>query len=190
MIIILIIIAAIIAIPFIAAAFTSSTYIIEREAEIGQPVQVVFEYLRHLQNQSHYNKWVMADTKTRRVYSGTDGTTGATVSWDSANKNVGKGVQQIIELSDGKRIDYRLEFEKPFKNIAYTYLVTETIGAGRTRVKWGFTGERDYALRLVHILFNLKKVLGNDIQTSLGNLKAILEKQWSKPADVVYTHHR
>jgi uncharacterized protein YndB with AHSA1/START domain len=172
---ILIIIIAIVAIPFILAAFVKSEYTIEKEITINKPVQEVFNYVRLVRNQENFNKWVMADPAMKKEFRGTDGTVGFVYAWDS-NKRGGKGEQEIIKILDGKRVDFELRFEKPFKSTSYSWITTESSGSNQTRVQWTFRGTFNYFMKVIHTLFNMKKFLGRDLQASLVNLKNILEK--------------
>ena len=174
--IILYIILAIIAIPLIAAALLSKNYLIERSVTIDRSRQDIFNFIKLLRNADQYNKWVMIDPKLIKTFSGTDGTKGCVYAWESENKQVGKGEQEITSITEGDKIEYELRFFKPFENVCGAYLSTKTVSDNQTHVTWGFMGERNYPMRIFHFLFNLKKVLGNDLQTSLHNLKNVLEK--------------
>src|SRR5438093_8050304 len=115
LLIILVAIAIIIAIILIAAAITGKEYVIEREITINKPKQEVFNYIKFLKNADQYNKWVMMDPNLKKDYKGTDGTAGFIYYWDSANKNVGKGEQEITKIIEGERVDYEIRFIKPFE---------------------------------------------------------------------------
>lgn len=176
MYIIIILIAVIILIPLMGAAFLSNNYVIEKEVTINKSNQEVFDYIKILKNQEKYNKWVMRDPEKKVELRGTDGTVGFIMAWDSQDKGAGKGEQEIMGMIEGKRIDYEIRFEKPFKNVAGSYFVIEPVSANHTKVKWAFTGTRPYSQKIIHFAFNLPKMLGKDLQASLGNLKTVLEK--------------
>ena len=93
--IILIVIAAIIAIPLIIALFVSNDYNITRSIIINKPQQEVFDYIKLLKNQEKFSKWVMTDPNMKTTFTGTDGTVGCIYAWDSENKQAGKGEQEI-----------------------------------------------------------------------------------------------
>ena len=175
--IILIVILALIAIPFIVAIFKPEEYTIERDIVINRPKSDVFNYVKLLKNQDHYSKWVMMDPGMKKDFTGTDGTVGFIYAWDSENKQAGKGAQEIIKITGEDRADMEVRFEKPFKGVAYPSVVTEALSPTETRVRWIFKGTCNYIMRVMHIVLNLKKVLGKDMQTSLVTLKGILEKQ-------------
>jgi hypothetical protein len=98
-------VAVIIAVPLIAAIFIKKDFVIEREIVLNKPKQDVFDYLKHLKNQENYSKWVALDPKTKISYSGTDGTVGFVMAWESDNPDVGKGEQEIKNIAEGDRID-------------------------------------------------------------------------------------
>jgi uncharacterized protein YndB with AHSA1/START domain len=174
--IILTILAFIIAIPLIAAFFLTKVYTIEREILINKPSTQVFSFLKPIKNSERYNKWVMTDPNVRKSYRGEDGTVGFVYAWDSDDKNVGKGEQEITKIREGERIEYDLRFVKPFEGKAKSAMMVEPVTAGQTKVRWMFGGERNYPMRIMHFLLNLKKMLGKDLDISLVTLKSVLEK--------------
>ncbi|HEY8934217.1 MAG TPA: SRPBCC family protein [Cyclobacteriaceae bacterium] len=173
--IILLVIAIIIAFLLVAALLSSEEYSISQEITINKPKQQVFEYVRILKNSDNFNKWVMMDPAMKKTYNGTDGTAGFVYQWDSENKQVGKGEQEIISIKEGERIDYELHFMKPFEGKANAWSNLSSIADDQTKVQWVFSGLRNYPMRIMHIILNLKKALGKDLQTSLVSLKSVLE---------------
>lgn len=172
---ILIIIGSIIAILLIAAAFQIDEYTIESEVVINKPNAEVFNYIKLQQNQNYYNKWVMADPGMKKEYKGTDGTVGFVYAWDSNNNQVGKGEQETIKIVDGKQIDFEVRFQKPFESTSNTSLITEPMAGNQTKVKWVFKGKLNYQMKIIHLILNLKKALGKDMDKSLETLKNVLE---------------
>jgi len=174
--IILIVIATIVALLMLIATFTKKEYVIEREVAINRPKQDVFDFVRILKNQDHYNKWWMMDPNVIKSFKGTDGTVGFVAAWDSANKKVGKGEQEVKKITAGERIDFEIRFIKPFEGVADTYMTTETAHENKTKVKWVFSGKYNYPMNIMLVIMNMDKLLGKDMEESLSNLKAILEK--------------
>jgi uncharacterized protein YndB with AHSA1/START domain len=173
--IILIVVGALILLPFILAIFTSKETYIEREITINKPVTEVFGYVKYLRNSEKYNKWVMTDPHMKKEYIGTDGTVGFVYKWDSENKQVGQGEQEIVGMKENEKIDYELRFIRPFPNTANGHMTTEPAGNG-TRVKYIFRGPSAYMMRVMQLVLNIKKMLARDMDTTLANLKNIMEK--------------
>jgi hypothetical protein len=172
---ILFVLVAIIALLLIAGLFIKKDYNIERVVFISQSKQKVFDFVKQLKNQDQYNKWSSADPLAKKIYTGIDGTVGFMVAWDSTNKQVGKGEQEIKKITEGEHIEYEIRFKKPFEGIADTFIATANVAEG-TKVSWGFSGKNKYPMNVIYKVFNLEKKLGEDMSDSLNRLKKVLEK--------------
>ncbi|CAN5128925.1 SRPBCC family protein [soil metagenome] len=171
---ILIGIAGLVVLLLLVAAFLKKDYMVSQSAIINQPKQVVYNYVKLIKNQQNYNKWVMADPNARIAERGVDGSPGFVYAWDSDNKQVGKGEQEILKLADGERIDSEVRFEKPFKNVAQIYMTTEVINEGQTRITWAMYGKNPYPMNLMNLF--IPGMLARDMNESLNNLKRMLER--------------
>lgn len=148
--------------------------VIEKHVTIEQDLDTVFAFLQEIKNQDHYNIWVMKDPTMKKTYSGTDGTVGFKYSWDSNDKGVGAGSQEITRISPGKLIEYDIKFLRPMKNVAVAYFTTSKVNEGSTSVTWTYKSPTKFPLSLFAPF--LKKMLGKQLQQSLDNLKSLLEK--------------
>lgn len=156
------------------ALFVKKEYTIEREITINKPKTEVFNYVKYLKNQDNYSKWVMQDPAMNKEFRGTDGTVGFAYAWDSNKKNAGKGEQEIKNIKEGERVDIEVRFQKPFQGIATTPIITESMTANQTKVKWAMNGKSKYPLNFMNLFMD--NMLGKDLEASLDNLKTILEK--------------
>lgn len=155
------------------ALFIKKEYQIERIVIIDQPVERVFDYIRYMNHQHQFNKWWMVDPQVKNELIGQDGFVGSIVRWDSTNKQLGKGEQEIKSIEVNHRIDFEIRFIKPFANIAQVYMITEPITDEITRFKWGFVGQNKFPFTLMNLFID--KLLGNDLEASSIKLKEILE---------------
>lgn len=165
-----------IAIPFVVALFVPKDYSAESEIVIDRPNPVVFDYLKYLKNHESFSKWGKPDAHIIKQYFGTDGTVGFVSSWESTDKQVGKGQQEIRKIAIGKRIDLELRILKPYPSVAKVYLTTDPVARNQTIVVWGFSSRMHYPMNLL-LLFNIKKMIQKDLSQGLENLKAELEKE-------------
>jgi hypothetical protein len=161
---ILIVIAVLLAIPLITALFVKKTYTVERE--------IMIEMLR---NQDNFSKWASMDPNMKQEYIGIDGKIGFISSWESDQKDVGRGEQSIINIKEGERIDYALHFIKPMEGRANAFMTTEAVTDNQTKVKWGFTGTMNYPMNIVLLFMNMDRMIGGDLETGLINLKRVME---------------
>lgn len=165
---------SIIALILVAALFIGKEFSLSKTVTINKPKQQVFDYAKLIKNQEQYSVWVMKDPKVKIVYSGTDGTVGAQSSWESKDKNVGVGQQQIIELKEGESIKVELRFKEPFEGTNYATNTFESVGDNQTKVTSTFSGKSKWPMNFMNLFMNT--FLGKDMQTNLDNMKAQLEK--------------
>ena len=173
LIIILLVIGGIIGLLLIIALFMKKDYNIHCEVIINAPKQKVFDYVKQLKNQDNFNKWVMVDPSMKRDFKGTDGTAGFIYGWNG-NKNAGEGEQEIKAITEGKSIETEIRFVRPFTSIAYANMATESVSDNQTKVTWSNASTMKYPLNIM--LSMIEKMLAKDMDTSLLNLKNILEK--------------
>ena len=112
---ILLILAAIIILLLIVAMLVKKDFSLEKQVFIKKPKQEVFDYLKMIKNQEQYSVWVMKDPAVKIVYTGTDGTVGFTSAWQSNDKNVGVGEQEIKKINEGENMEVEIQFKKPFE---------------------------------------------------------------------------
>src|SRR5215210_7848775 len=91
--------------------------IIEKNVSINKSISEVFAFLKETKNQDRFSVWNMKDPDMKKNYSGVDGTKGFVYSWDSKDKNVGAGSQEITNISEGSRIDYVMRFIRRCKTL-------------------------------------------------------------------------
>lgn len=147
---------------------------IEKSTQIARPLVEVFAYLKQTKNQDNFSVWNMTDPTMNKKYLGTDGTVGFIYRWDSTNKNVGAGEQEITLIEEGKRIVYEIRFLRPMKNVAKGYFIFSPVGNGGTSLSWIFDSPSVFPFSLLSPIF--KRMLGKDMEKGLANLKGILEK--------------
>ncbi len=169
---ILFILISVISLLLIIGLFTRKDYNIHREVIINAPLQKVFDYIIQLKNQDNFNKWVMVDPEMQRNFTGTDGTVGFIYGWNG--KKAGEGEQEIKTIIEGKSIETEVRFIRPFVAIAYVKMTTESVSENQTKVSWSNASKMKYPLNIM--LPMIEKMLAKDMDTSLENLKNILEK--------------
>lgn len=158
----------IVVLALILAAFLPKKFDTARSITINKPVNEVYDYIKFLKNQEQYGEWFKMDENIETSYSGTDGTTGFTISWKS--KKVGNGRQVITGLSENQKIETNLFFENS-EEPATSYISLHNTSPTATDVTWGVAGEMPYPFNLMQLFYDM----GNDFEKGLVNLKGILE---------------
>lgn len=174
---ILVALLAITATACVVAMFTKKNYTLSREIIINKPTDVVFDFVRFNKNQQLYSVWLSLDSGTNIELSGAeDGTSGALLSFASKSHKTGTGTWEIKKIEAGKRVDFQLRFLAPFKFVADGYFATEPVTPGKTRLSWVYNSGMNWPMNFMLLFMDMDKIVGNDIETSLTNIKTILEK--------------
>ena len=123
-----------IALILIAAGFTSKDMNFEKSIVINAPIDSVWLNVNSLGAMDKWSPWNEKDPNMKKSMSGTDGTVGASASWESDVDDVGKGSQTIAMLEAPTKIETDLKFLVPYESEAkgYVYLSPEGNGTKAT----------------------------------------------------------
>lgn len=116
----------------------------------------------------------MKDPNIKIVYTGTDGTVGFKSAWESNDKNVGIGEQEIIKINEGESTEVEIRFKKPFEATNWAINKVSSTTDGKTLVNLTFYGKSKFPMNIMNLFMD--KLVGKDMQKNLENLKANLEK--------------
>ena len=171
---ILLVFFAIFILVLIYAYFAEKNFIISSETVINKPKDEVFAFARLIRNQEKWSKWVMADPDIKIQYVGTDGEVGFKSSWQSEDKNVGVGEQEIMKINGNDGMDVEIRFKKPFEGISNANYFLDSLSENQTKITTTFYSSNPFPLNLMIPI--IKKMLKKDMDTNSANLKALLEK--------------
>lgn len=166
-----------IVIVLIVALFIDTKFEVTKEVNIDRSRSEVFNYTKYLKNQEAYGVWSKRDTTMKREYIGVDGNVGCIYKWDSQNDEVGKGQQKITAIKDLEKIEFELQFERPWESTSQAQMNFEKKTDSVTQVKWSVSGEMPYPWNFMTLFMNMEEELGSDLQAGLDNMKSILENK-------------
>lgn len=175
--IILGVIGGIIALLLIIAAFSRKAYSVERSIVMERSISETYHFMTSIQNQDRYSKWANMDPNMRKIYTGTDRQISFISRWESDEKNVGVGEQEIVGLEENKLMRTELRFEKPFKAVADVYFTFESFDDDQTKVTWKMSSKMPYPMNIMLVFMNMEKMLGDDFEVGLKNAKDIFENE-------------
>jgi carbon monoxide dehydrogenase subunit G len=172
-------IAGILVVVFIAgvlilAAFRPDTFRVERSASIKAPPEKIFPYINEFKRWDAWSPWEKKDPGMKRTYGATLTGKGATYAWEG-NKDVGKGRMEIAESVEPRRVAIKLDFVAPFEAHNDVVFTLEPKGDA-TQVRWTMQGHTPYFARIIHLFFDMDKMVGKDFEAGLASLKAAAEK--------------
>ncbi len=156
------------------AATRPGTFRVQRSASIKAAPDKIFSHINDFHSFGAWSPWEKKDPDMKRTYSGAANGKGAIYAWEG-NREVGKGRMEITESSPPGKIAMKLDFEKPFEAhniVEFTLLPKGDV----TEVTWAMHGPNPYLAKIMHIFFDVDKMVGKDFETGLANLKAVAEK--------------
>lgn len=110
----------------------------------------------------------------KRSYAGAPEGTGSSYAWEG-DSNVGQGRMEITDASAPSKVAINLDFTRPFE--AHNRVVFTMLPKGdATEVIWDMQGSVPYVAKVVHLFFNMDRMVGTDFEAGLANLKSLAEK--------------
>ena len=157
-----------------------STRHVERSVSINSKPDVVFAYVNDLKSWNTWSPWFKMDPQSKMVFSEPSAGAGANYTWDSQNKNVGKGKLTIEESVAASLVKTKLEFEG--MNESYAYFKFEPEGEA-TKVTWGFDANlgNNPFFRLMGTMMD--KMMGDIFNSGLADLKKVSEETPIAPVE-------
>jgi effector-binding domain-containing protein/uncharacterized protein YndB with AHSA1/START domain len=170
---ILIILLAIGAIIGILGMIGPDTFRYERSVTIAAPPESVYTHVSSLGAMDKWSPWNELDPTMKKTMEGTDGTVGATQSWEG-NSDVGRGAQRIDSLVPNALVRNRLMFKEPMESECDA-LVELTPAGDSTKVTWAMVGENNFMSKVMCKFMDMDAMIGKDFEKGLGMLKAQVE---------------
>jgi uncharacterized protein YndB with AHSA1/START domain len=156
------------------AAARPDTFRVERTASIKAPPEKIFPLIDNFDNWGAWSPWEKKDPAMKRTRSGSPSGEGSVYAWDG-DKNVGKGRMEIADASPPSKVTLKLDFEKPFEAHNIVNFTMEPRGDA-TNVTWAMHGPVPFLAKIVHLFIDVDRMVGQDFEAGLANLKALAEK--------------
>lgn len=172
---ILLIVAVLIAALLIFAATRPDTFAVQRSVVINAAPEKIFPLINDFRSWGAWSPFEKLDPAMQRTFSEPASGVGARYEW-SGNGNAGAGSMKITEVVAPSRLAIDLDFTKPMK-ANNKVVFTLQPGATGTQVTWLMHGPVPYVAKIMHIFFNMDKMVGGDFEKGLADLKAAAEKQ-------------
>ena len=171
--IILIIVVVLIVAVLVFAATRSDTFKVERAATIKASPERILAFINDFRRWTVWSPWEKLDPALKRSYSGPASGPGTIYEWQG-NSKVGQGRMEIT-ASSSSATTIKLDFIKPFEahNIADFTLVPQ---GNSTVLTWTMHGPKPYVAKLMHLFFNMDKLVGGDFERGLASLKVAAEE--------------
>jgi uncharacterized protein YndB with AHSA1/START domain len=171
--IIAIVIVALLAALVLFASTRPNSFEVRRTANIRAPADRIFPLLNDFQRWGAWSPYEKKDPAMRRTFSGAVTGKGAVYTFEG-NGQVGAGRLEITEVSPPTKVALTLDMIKPMKGHNEIVFTLEPTGDA-TMVTWAMRGSSPFLAKVMHLFFNMDRMIGRDFETGLANLKANAE---------------
>lgn len=147
----------------------------EHAIEINATAPVIYSQLIKLENFNRFAVWTQQDSSAIYTLTGSDGTVGATSSWNGSPEISGKGKIAIVELVANKKVVHQLEFTEPRKMKAGSEFSLLETNPGKTTVTWTFKLATPRPWNIFNLFYSINKEKEQDFKDGLQALKKLIE---------------
>jgi uncharacterized protein YndB with AHSA1/START domain len=170
---ILLLLAALIVVFLVAAAFQPEDYRVVRSRTIAAPAAIVFAPVNDFHRWTEWSPWEKLDPALQRSYEGPASGVGAVYAW-KGNSQVGEGRATITESRPNELIRMRLDFLKPFESSCTAEYLFHEEGK-QTTVSWSMAGKKNYVSKAMCMIMSMDKMVGGQFEEGLANLAKVSE---------------
>ncbi len=150
------------------------TFKIARSTIIDAPPERIYPLLNDLHNWAGWSPWARLDPQQVVTFEGSPLGAGAIMSW-KGNRKVGTGKMKIIESRQNERVRLKLAFLKPLRAQNDVQFDLKPIDDARTEIVWAMSGKNEFVAKTMHAFMNMDKMIGEEFERGLANLKALAE---------------
>jgi hypothetical protein len=166
--------AVLLAVILLFAATRPDTFRVERKTVIAAPPESIQAQISNFQNWRTWSPYEKKDPAMKRRYSGPESGVGAKYSWEG-DGNVGSGSMEVIAATP-QEVRIKLDFLVPFE-AHNTAIFSFSPHSNGTEVSWAMEGPVPYFAKIIHLFFNMDKMVGPDFEAGLADLKIVTETQ-------------
>jgi hypothetical protein len=146
---------------------------VTRSATMDAPASAVFAQVNNLKNWKAWSPWEKLDPNAKISFEGSEAGVGAKMSW-AGNMDVGVGSITIAESRAGELVRFDMDFKEPMESKSTAEFTFKEEG-GKTQVTWSMYGKNNFIGKVIGLIFNCEKMIGEQFEKGLGNLKTIVE---------------
>ncbi len=154
----------------VIGVFLPSKATVERSVELTNPISQVFDTVNGYRKFANMSAFTASDRRAKLQVSGPPSGEGAKFSWDSFEKDVGKGSLEIIESVPNEKVVSRLTNPWRGQDKKSTFFLRTQPKTGATRLLWkvGLDCKWDLLCRYQGMYLNGR--MGELMRTSLNRL--------------------
>jgi hypothetical protein len=166
------VVAAVIVVVLAYAATRPDRFAVHRSTSINASASRIFPLIEDLRAFNTWNPFDKKDPNMKGTYSGTPSGKGARYAFKSSK--AGTGSIEIVDTMPDSRVTMKLTMIKPIKADNRVIFTLEPQG-NTTHVTWSMDGDVPFVGKVIHLIFNMDKMVGGDFDAGLAQLKTLAE---------------
>ena len=167
----LLLVAAIVAVILIAAAFKSPDFHVERSLAIAASPNDLYTWANSHKKFNEWNPFLKVEPAAKVSYSGAETGVGAVSSWEG--KEIGKGQATIVESKPGELVRLRMDWLAPMEGTSTVDFTFKPQG-DKTLVTWAMYGRNtSYMMKVMSLFMNCDSICGAQFEKGLANLSQL-----------------
>lgn len=155
------------------ASWKPDTFRVERSTLINAPPEKIFPLINDMRSWSAWSPFEKKDPDMRRTFSGAQTGPGSIYEYEG-DRSIGKGRLEITESTPPSKVVVDLKFLEPFAANNTGEFTLEPQGDS-TKVTWSMHGPAPLMAKVMHVFFDMDKMVGGEFATGLANLKTLAE---------------
>lgn len=145
----------------------------ERSGVILAGPEKIFPYLDNFKVSGQWSPYEQMDPNMKKTLLGPESGPGAVMEF-AGNSDVGTGRLEILKVVPNSSVQIRLEMLEPFK-VTNTVTYTLTPEGNGTRFTWSMDGPHTFLSKLLCLLIDGDKMVGEQFEKGISNLKTLIE---------------
>jgi uncharacterized protein YndB with AHSA1/START domain len=145
---------------------------ISRSIRINAQPATIFPYINNLSKFNTWNPWADLDPNSTVTMEGPEEGVGNSMSW-AGNYKVGKGSMTNVESVPDSRVVFDMVFVEPMAGNS-TAEFTLTPEGDATQVSWTMSGKRNLLQKVIGVVMNCDKMVGEQFEKGLEGLKKVV----------------
>jgi hypothetical protein len=166
---------AIVVVLAIVIAMQPADFQVSRSATMAAPPAAVFGQVNDFHNWDTWSPWAKRDPNATNRFEGPPAGEGAKFYW-SGNSEVGEGSMTLTESRPNELVRIQLDFVRPFTATNDVEFTFKSEGDNQTAVTWSMAGKNKFLGKAIGLFMDCEKMVGDDFEKGLANMKAIVEK--------------
>lgn len=147
----------------------------ERIGIINAPAEKIYPFISNFKMGEQWSPYEKIDPNMKKTFSGNDGEVGSIMEFEG-NSDVGSGKLEILSLVPNEMVQIKLTMIKPFFGENIVHYRLKTLGPA-TQFTWSMTGDGGFMGKLMTLLIDCEKMVGDQFTKGIQNLKAVVEAQ-------------